>query len=78
MDRQDKPPIQIGRERYFIDRLNTDLDKDYKCLDLCYDMLNKIIEQEDKMDIKDFTDNFLKVNQQINITHDRIRKRLNL
>ena len=75
---EEKYPIQIGREKYFIERLLVDLDNDYASLDLCYDMLNKLLDKEDTMDIKEFADNFLKINHQINIIHDRIRKRLNV
>lgn len=72
---EEKYPIQIGREIYFKERLLSDIEKDYKCLSIHYQIIDELCKED--RSLQNIT-LILKAMANINIIHDRIRKRLNV
>lgn len=71
---KDKEPRPIDKARnVYQRRLELDMINDYKSLDLCYDLINQISEKEIGLE---YIDQYLKLFHQVNVIHERIRKRL--
>ena len=79
MSEDDTKPYKEALFDYRL-HLRSDIERDYKSLDLCYDLMNQIDQEykKGKVGLTQHIDMFLKVSYQINAIHDRIRKRLYL
>lgn len=79
MEAKEPNPYQECKMDYRL-RLEYLMTNDYKQLDLLYSLFNKVNDdyENGKIDLLQTIDKTLMISREINIIHDRIRKRLHL